>query len=138
MMENRFKGILGALVLILATTPLVAEDLTDADQFLCSPIQATRCFPDGDCVTGPPWNWNIPQFIVVDLIGKMLSTTEASPELRTTPIRFNDRADGQIFLQGVERGRAFSLVITEETGMASIAVATDGMAVSVFGVCTPM
>jgi hypothetical protein len=35
-------------------------------------------------------------------------------------------------------GRAFSFVIVEKTGMASIAVAREGMTVSVFGACTPM
>ncbi len=36
-----------------------------------------------------------------------------------------------------EQGRAFSFVVVEETGMVSIAVARDGVTVSVFGACTP-
>ena len=45
--------------------------------------------------------------------------------------------DGMIVIQGVERGRAFSFLIVEETGMVSIAVAREGEGILVFGACTP-
>jgi hypothetical protein len=41
-------------------------------------------------------------------------------------------------LQGLEKGRAFSIVIAEDTGRASFAVATNGFSVAAFGACTPM
>ena len=44
-----------------------------------------------------------------------------------TPIRTLERDNGLIFLQGFEMGRAFSFVIAEETGMASFAVAREGL-----------
>ena len=55
-----------------------------------------------------------------------------------TPIRSLSREDGLIVLQGIEAGRAFSFVIDEESGMVSVAVARDGLTVSIFGACTPM
>ena len=136
-MSIRLIGPIVVLALALVT-PLLADDLTGSDRFLCTSVQATQCFADGECTTGPPWNWNVPQFIEVDLKAKTLSTTEASGERRSTPIKHAERADGSVFLQGVERGRAFSFAIVEETGMTSIAVAADGRAVAVFGACTPM
>jgi hypothetical protein len=48
------------------------------------------------------------------------------------------REEGKIFLQGIEKGRAFSFVIEEPSGEASIAVARQGLTVSVFGACTPI
>ena len=74
----------------------------------------------------------------VDLKDKKLSTTKASGENRSTPIRNLVREDGKIFLQGVELGRAFSFVIDEKSGMLSVAVAREGITVSVFGACTPL
>ncbi len=121
----------------VAATPAAADDLDGADVILCTAVQATRCFAEGDCVSGPPWNWNIPQFIRVDLKGKELSTTKASGEYRITPIKNYMREDGLIILQGTQNERAFSFVIAEEDGLASIAVAADGVSVSVFGACTP-
>ena len=54
------------------------------------------------------------------------------------PVNSLSRKDGQIFLQGVENGRAFSLVINEQTGVLSAAVARENTTVSVFGACTPL
>ena len=121
----------------LLVTPLLADDVTGSSMLLCSASLATRCFADGDCITGPPWKWDIPMFIEIDLEGQKLSTTAASGENRSTPIRAIVRDDGLIFLQGVEGGRAFSFVITEETGFLSVGVAAEGMAVAAFGACTP-
>jgi hypothetical protein len=116
---------------------LPADDLTGSEQFLCTAVEVTLCSAGGECTSQPPWNLNIPQFIIIDLDKKTLSTTEASGENRSTPIKNLEREGGLIFLQGVENGRAFSFVIAEEDGLASIAVARDGLSVAVFGACTP-
>jgi len=122
----------------VSAAPSTADDLTGAGKLLCSSVEATVCDVNGDCEMGPPWNWDIPQFIEVDLSRKMLSTTPASGENRTTPILTVTRDQGVLFLQGVEGGRAFSFVIHESTGAVSAAVARDGITVSVFGACTPI
>lgn len=115
-----------------------ADDLTGQDRLLCTAVQVTRCMETGTCSSELPWNLNIPQFIEVDLKAKSFSTTKASGENRTTPIRSLQREDGLLVLQGFETGRAFSFVIHEESGIASVAVARDGLTVSIFGACTPL
>jgi hypothetical protein len=114
-----------------------ADDLTDSDRFLCTPIQATLCVEDGECAVDLPWNVNIPQFIEVDLEAKRLATTAASGENRATPIEHLRREDGNIVFHGFEMGRAFSWVIDEATGRVTAAIATDGISVAIFGACTP-
>jgi len=135
----KVKIVLPLLILVAALpwAAVLADDLSGASRILCSAAQATICTQDGECVSGPSWNWNIPQFIEVDLGEKHLSTTKASGENRSTPIKNVERADGLIFLQGVESGRAFSFVIDEVTGMLSAAVAREALTVSAFGSCTP-
>mgnify|MGYP003581367034 CR=1 FL=1 len=113
-------------------------DLAGAQVVLCTAVRATVCTEEGDCKTDNPWAFNIPQFLEVNLKDKALYTTKASGENRTTPIRTLERDGDQIFIQGIENGRAFSFVISESSGMLSAAVARDGKAVSVFGACTPM
>lgn len=127
-----------AFALAAATLPAAADDLTGQDSILCTAVAATRCLESGGCTSEAPWNLNIPQFIEVNLKDRTFSTTKASGENRATPIRSLSREDGLLVLQGVEAGRAFSFVIDEESGMASVAVARDGMTVSIFGACTPM
>jgi hypothetical protein len=138
MMNRQIQYSVVMLMILAIGLPVLADDLTGADRLLCSSVQATVCWPDGDCEIGPPWNWNIPQFIEIDLATKVLSTTKASGENRKTAIHNLEREEGAIFLQGFEQGRAFSFVITEETGRLAVAVARDGITVSVFGACTPL
>ena len=130
-----FLLVAGAL---FASLPVAADDVTGVDTMICSSIQATVCSLDGDCEIGAPWLWGIPQFVEIDLKNKEVRTTEASGQRRATPLKHVERADGLLVLQGVENGRAFSFAITEEDGSLSVAVARDGITVSVFGACTPL
>lgn len=132
-------GAPGLLVLIglAASTVASADDVSGATRLICSSERATVCSIDQDCEIGPPRNWNIPQFMLVDFEREQLSTTPASGERRVTPFRLVERANGLIVIQGFERGRAFSVVIEETSGATSVAVARVGMTVTVSGVCTP-
>lgn len=137
-MRRRLETLALVLVGLAAAAVVAADDLTGEQLLLCTPVQVTVCTDDGECVIDNPWNLNIPQFVEVNLKEKKLSTTRASRENRATPIRTVLRENGHIYLQGIEAGRAFSFVITEETGMVSIAVARGDKTVSIFGACTPM
>jgi hypothetical protein len=129
---------LGFAATILGTPAmLLADDLRGTNRFLCTAIQATACFVDGDCVMDVPANLNVPQFIVVDLKARSLATTKASGQNRATAVEHLRRENGTVVLQGFERERAFSIVIHEESGELSAAVAQDGRAVAIFGSCTP-
>ena len=134
----RLLGAALALIVAFSTPAVQADDLTGSTRFLCSAVQATECFVGGDCGIDLPWNLNIPQFIEVDLEAKMLSTTAASGQSRTTPIEYFESENGVISLQGFENGRGFTFVIIEETGQLTVAIATKGEAVIVFGACTPL
>ena len=128
---------LAVVVLGLASTVASADDLTGSQRFLCTASQANVCWSDGECESGPPWNYDVPQFIEVDLAEKRLATTKASGENRSTPIVNLKRDAGQIVLQGYENGRAFSFLIDEKTGEVTVAIARADLAVTVFGACTP-
>ena len=82
--------------------------------------------------------FNVPDFIEVDLEAGMLKTTEASEENRQTPISRIIREDGLIVLQGLEMGRAFSFTIEEAGGTMTAVAARNGLFVGAFGVCTPL
>jgi hypothetical protein len=132
------RGFALTVLLVLASVTVWADDLTGSSRFLCTSVQATACDEDGECWIDLPWNINVPQFIEVDLDARRLSTTKASGENRTSPIEHLTREDGTIVLQGFEMGRAFSFVITEQTGRLTAAVAAEAGAVAVFGACTPL
>lgn len=134
----RLKGLFIVCALVaLGATATRADDLTGQQRFLCTASQVTLCYTDGDCDKGSAWDFDVPQFIEVDLGQKRLSTTKASGQSRTTPILNQQRDGGQIVLQGYENKRAFSFLIDEKTGWMTVAVARRDVAVTVFGACTP-
>jgi hypothetical protein len=56
------------LIFVAVALPAAADNLTGADSFLCAAVQANVCTTDGQCKTGPPWGWNMPDFVIVDLV----------------------------------------------------------------------
>lgn len=127
---------LGALLIVAAAPAALADDLTGSNRFLCSVVTISRCYIDG-CMDDTPDGALVPQFVNVDLGAKLLSTTPASGQNRTTPIETLRREGGLIVLQGFQNGRAFSFVIGEKSGNASVAIARDEIVLAVAAVCTP-
>jgi hypothetical protein len=96
------------------------------------------CAPGELCEQGPPWVWNVPDFIEIDLTGKELRTTKASGQNRKTPIRSVTRENGDLTLAGAEQGRSFVFSIREATGELTVTVAAWGQGGVGFGTCTPL
>lgn len=117
--------------------PAPADELTGAERLLCVSTEVTACREESLCEAMSPEELNVPRFLEVDLASRLLSTTKASGEDRQTRIEHLRREDGLIVLQGVERGRAFSLMISEASGNLTASVAREDLGVVVFGACTP-
>ena len=131
------KKIVGLGLLLLVSTPALGDLLVDADRLLCVPGTVSHCIAGQPCESGPPDGVNIPEFIEVDLKRKTLAATAASEEDRSTSVQKVTRQDGMIYLQGVEYGRAFNMMISEQTGDLVFMVATSGQTATMFGDCTP-
>lgn len=136
-MIRKVLPLVAILVLGAAWSAAPADDVRGTSRMLCSVNLALSCTEDGDCESGPPWILNIPEFIEVNLAEKVLTTTKSSEERRETPIKLLERFEGAVYIHGSQNGRAFSFVITEETGMITYAVAAEEMVVTGFGACTP-
>lgn len=133
------KRVFPIIILTLSALPLAApaDDVSGARHLLCSTLSSDVCFSDAGCTNIAPAEINIPQFIRLDARSGKLATTAASGENRETTAQNVSRSDGQLILQGVEAGRAFSLFIHEASGHATFAAASDAMSVTVFAACTP-
>ena len=125
------------LLAMMTISPVIADSVKDAGRLLCVPGDVSHCVLGEGCGMDAPETENIPEFIEVDLKKKTLATTKASGQNRITPILSQARSDGYIYLQGVENGRTFGMVISESTGDLTFVVATDGETASMFGGCTP-
>ena len=136
---RRLTGFMFAAAAALALSPgALADNLAGADRLLCSAGRVTACWDSDECYVGSPSELNVPQFIEIDLAARRVSTTKASGESRQTTVPAVRREEGRIVLQGYENGRAFSIVMDEETGDLVASVATRTVGVTVFGACTPV
>lgn len=120
----------------LAAVSAQADNLSGADRLVCAASQVQICLEFDSCYAATPTEVDVPDFVVIDIGKKSISTTRASAENRSTSFSTVEKQSGLIYLQGMEGGRAFSFVIDEATGRMTVAVSRDGLSVSVFGACT--
>jgi hypothetical protein len=127
-----------AVALLARSGPTFAEPVAGSDRMLCTAQQVSVCAPFEECRSGSPVDWNLPDFVVVDVAAKMLSTTPSNERPRASAIPHLQREQGVLYLQGMENGRAFTIVIVEESGDMSATVSTPNANISVYGACTPL
>ena len=113
-----------------------ADNLEGVDKMICAAAQVKICIENDACYTATTAELGVPDFVIIDAKKKLISTTKASNENRSTEFSSVSKSDGLIYLQGIEGGRAFSFVIDETSGRMTVAISRDGLAVSVFGACT--
>ena len=128
--------VLAAALGVLYGGAVFADDVSGSDSLLCYGLSAARCETGVACESVEPWKLNIPDFVRLDLRGKLLQTTATSSEKRETPLQSVQRSNGTILIQGSQGERAFSWLITETSGEGTLSVAGHGQGVTVFTVCT--
>jgi len=134
--ENIKKLLLTGVVGLLSCGAALADDVSGSDSLLCYGLSAARCETGEGCETVEPWKLDLPDFVKLDLRGKILRTTATSPQLRETPLQSVERSGGRILIHGSQGDRAFTWLIAETTGEGTLSVAGHGQGVTVFTVCT--
>jgi len=102
---------------------------------LCAVTAVSECTADGKCErSAPQAGNNLPTFMRVDVKGKVLKADDGSG--RKTDIKSSSIVDDQLMLQGIENGKAWSMVIKSETGRWGGSVVEDDGSFALFGACT--
>ena len=130
------KKLATAIVGLLAGGLVQADSLDGVNKMICAAAHVQICIENDKCYSATPSELGVPDFVVIDIKKKTISTTKASNQNRSTSFNSVAKSDGLIYLQGLEAQRAFSFVIDEATGRMTVAVSRDGLSVSVFGACT--
>ena len=123
---------------LILTTAALADDLVDADSLLCSTGQAVVCSAEVICESAPSWILDIPQFIIVDLKARTLSTTPASGENRSTPVKNMERSNDHLILQGAEEGHGWDMAISTKTGEMRASMVGEAVSLLMSGTCTAL
>ena len=86
-MRYRFGLWVTVLLITVVPTAASADDVKGAEAILCTSVQATVCYLEGDCEIGTPWNWNIPQFIEIDFGQKVYARPRPVERIARHPSR---------------------------------------------------
>ena len=109
---------------------------SSAPELLCTAQVAVDCGGDGICDIGDPQGIDMPPFVGVDLKKREIGTRDPDGSMRTSKIRSLERGSGRLILSGIENGRPWGIVISEQSGHMTATVADDGAGFAVFGHCT--
>lgn len=134
---RKFNPFYWVLAVIALPLPLPAAGPDDVQPLLCATVDAIEC--DGrssECQAGTTESVNLPQFVKIHLKERKIEAVRQGGERLSTTVMSHKREDGKLILQGIEGGRGWSLVVVEETGKMSAAIAGDEVGFVVFGNCT--
>ena len=134
-MRRNFKP--GPVTLAIPLLLLTGSTESSAPELLCVAQIAADCAGDGLCEIGDPKGIDMPPFIAVDLQKREIGTREPDGSVRTSKVRSLERGSGRLILSGIEEGRPWGIVISEQSGHMTATVADDGTGFAVFGHCTP-
>jgi len=112
-----------------------AAGFDGSQDLLCAPTDVAQCDQSARCERVSPSDVDLPAFIRLDFGKKRMVSLTDPP--RESPIDEVHKREGLTILQGAQNGRAWSLVIDQETGRMTGSVADGEGAFAVFGACTP-
>ena len=117
----------------MTTASGMAADFDGSKTLICSTIAVSDCDEILGCEQVSPKFVNLPRFLRIDFQNKLIKGED-----RSTAIQNMSQAEGQIFLQGVQGERAWSVLLSTETGDITGTVTGDGFGFVVFGACTTL
>ena len=133
------KSLLMAIVMASScvwASPIFAEQIDGSKNAVCAALSAVVCIARKGCSQGPAESINVPQFFHVDFGAQTIRATRPNGEKISSKIRSQAKEKGELILQGVENSRGWSMAISEKSGRATLTVAGDSIAYTVFGACT--
>jgi hypothetical protein len=135
-MSKTKKAILLTLFIFFLPLTSAAHDFDGSKPLICAVIEDFDCIPGDECLSGTAESINIPQFLKIDFEEKVITGKKGDGQVRSTTVKNMERVDGKMILQGIQNGKAWSMVITETTGKMTITAADDQVGFVVFGACT--
>jgi len=127
-----------AAMVYLAPMPASAAGLDGTSNLICSAIDVVACAEGSACTMGQAKNFDLPQFVVIDVEASVVRATKHSGIEETSPVKNMEVSGKQLILQGIENGRGWGISINGETGDMAASVVGDAVSFLVHGACTPI
>ena len=129
---------LAAAALALPLSPGgFAATLDGSQPIICATFEMLECEPGLRCEQQTADNLDAPQFLQISVQDKTIAGTRPSGASINAKIEFVRHTEGQMFLQGIDKTRGWSMAINEAKGNMSLAIHDDASSYVIFGACTP-
>lgn len=128
-------SVMGA-ALIGSSTSFAAFD--GSSKLVCAAIDVVACANGLDCTEGRASDFELPQFMLFDLVNKLVRPTDESGYTAVSPILNSEITDEQIILQGVENHRGWTAAIDRNSGEIAVTAVGADVGFMIFGACTAL
>ena len=125
-----------ALALLLSSGGFAAT-FDGSQPIICAMLELLECEPGMRCEEETVDNLDAPQFLQISVQDKAIAGTRPSGASINAKVELVRHAEGQMFLQGIEKTRGWSIAINEEKGNMTLAIHDDASSYIIFGACTP-
>jgi hypothetical protein len=127
----------GPVTLVLPLVLLAGSPDSYSPTLLCTAALVVECDREGACDIGSAESVDLPHFLTVDLGARTIGTVDPARGERVSEIRSLEHGSGRLILSGIENGRTWGIIISEQTDEMSATVTDDGVGFAVFGKCMP-
>jgi hypothetical protein len=103
--------------------------------FVCAIITAHECTTSNECKQVNVQRIDCPRFLTVDVGKKIITGKTEDLSVRNVEIKSISHVDANLILQGIQKGRAWSMVVAETTGKVTLSVSGKGESFVLFGEC---
>lgn len=117
----------------ISAIPAFAADFDGTKPLICAPVDAVNLLPGEEIVKSRPSDAGAPSFLRVDFANKMITGPR-----QVTPIKYMEKNERQILLQGTELGFGWTLALDLQDGAMTVTFADRTGAVVLSGSCTPV
>ena len=114
-----------------------AATFDGSQPIVCALLELLECEPGMKCEEETVDNVDAPRFLQISIQDRTIAGTRPSGASINARMELIRHADGQMFLQGIEKTRGWSMAINEEKGNMTLAIHDDASSYVIFGACTP-
>jgi hypothetical protein len=123
-----------ALAAVGLGSPARAADFDGEQSLFCVSMQVFECHADQGCVAVPSEEYGTASKFLLDFQKKTLDTVIDTPD--ESKIQRVEKVNDKLYVQGIDRGAAWSFAISEPDGLMVATIAKgDGTAFVLEGFC---
>ncbi|MCP3870193.1 MAG: hypothetical protein GY703_19285 [Gammaproteobacteria bacterium] len=132
-----------AAACVIAASPIIsatasAGELDGSGNVVCALIKVVGCVEDAGCIQGSAREFDLPTMVLFDAESKVIRGTHESGHKEVSPVKYMEKSDEHLILQGVEEGHGWDIAIDTKTGRMGGAVVGEAVSMLVSGTCTAL